>query len=104
VFSNDFETDVPDAEGDEAEGGVVLVAEDLLEVPGARAGRVAGVVVLLTRLGLYGEVVDDGLDTTVQNVEVVEDREHGEVVRGGVRVHAATGGELDGKIVLSVVM
>ncbi len=42
---------------------------------------------------LDAQVVDDGLDAAVEDVEVVEDREHGETVGGGVRVHAAAEGE-----------
>ena len=35
-------------------------------------------------------------------MEVVEDGEHGEAVRGGVRVHAAAEGEAEAKLLLAV--
>ena len=74
------------------------VAEDLLEVPGARAG----VVVLCAWLCFYAEVVDDSVDAAVQNAELVEHGEHGEAVRGGVRVDAAGEGEFENKVVFAV--
>ena len=93
VCASDLEADVGDAQVREAEGGVVRVVEDLLEVPGARARGETGVVDVCARERLDAEVVDDGLDAAVEDVEVVEDREDGEAVRGGVRVHAAAEGE-----------
>jgi hypothetical protein len=92
VLACDLEADARDAQVGEAEGGVVRVAEDLLEVPAARAGGEVGVRPR-ARLGLDAELVDDSLDAAVEDVEVVDDREHGEAVRGGVRVHAAAEGE-----------
>ena len=85
--------DVADAEGGEAEVRVVRVAEDLLEVPGARAGAEVGGHVVLARLRFDAELGDDGLDAALEDAEVVDDGEHGEAVRGGVRVHAAAEGE-----------
>ena len=99
VCASDLQPDVSDAEGREAEGGVVGVAEDLLEVPGARAGVVGG----RAWLCFYAEVVDDSMHAAVQNLEVVEHREHGEAVRGGVRVDAAGEGEAQREVVLAVV-
>jgi hypothetical protein len=98
LLPSDFQADVFDEEGGESERGVVRVAEDLLEVPGARAGAAAG----LARLGLDAEVVHDRVDAAVEDTEVVEDREHGEAVRGGVRVHAAAEGEAEGILFLAV--
>jgi hypothetical protein len=93
VCASDLEADVGDAQVREAEGGVVRVGEDLLEVSGARAGAEAGVVAGGACYGLDAQVEDDGLDAAVEDVEVVEHGEHGEAVRGGVRVHAAAEGE-----------
>ena len=98
VCASDLQPDVPDAEGREAEGGVVGVAEDLLEVPRARAGVVVG----CARHCFYAEVVDDCMHAAVENLEVVEHREHGEAVRGGVRVHAAGEGEFERIIFVTV--
>jgi len=100
--ASDLQADVPDAEGGEAEGGVVRVAEDLLEVPGARARGEAGVVVGRARLCFYAEVEDDSMHAAVENLEVVEHGEHGEAVRGGVRVDAAGEGEFERVIFAAV--
>ena len=59
-MSIDLHANVADAEGGEAERGVVRVVEDLLEVPGARAG-----VGVCARRCLYAEVEDDRLDAAV---------------------------------------
>lgn len=101
-FPSNLEGDVPDAQAGEAERGVVGVAEDLLEVPGARARGKAGVVVLCAWLCFYAEVVDDSVDAAVQNAELVEHGEHGEAVRGGVRVDAAGEGERENKFAFAV--
>ncbi len=102
VLARNLEADVLDAQGGEAERGVVRVAEDLLEVPGARAGREAGVVVVFARLCLYAEVEEHSIDAALQDVKVVEDGEHGEAVGGGVRVHAAAEGESEQRALLAV--
>ena len=73
------------------------VAEDLLEVPGAGAG-----VVECAGPGLDAEVEEHSIDAALQDVKVVEDGEHGEAVRGGVRVDAAAEGELEAKRPLTV--